>query len=130
MSDLYLVLRRRLEDVVDWVDLGYDVLHDARKRRGLSYEAMGRQLAVASKTYERYEKAGRVPRQLLPKVAEVLDLEIEQPDRVRIIVPATGDGQPTLESLRAQVSEQGEQLARIERLLRELADPRSGTGSA
>jgi transcriptional regulator with XRE-family HTH domain len=88
MSDLYLVLRRRLEDVTDWVDLGTATLKNARKAQGLSYEAMGRNLNVAAKTYERYEKAGRVPRHLLPAVADVLDLEIDWPKRGIVTVAA------------------------------------------
>src|SRR3954452_18719869 len=86
MSDLYLVLRRRLDDVTDWVELGTPTLKNARKAQGLSYEAMGRKLSVAAKTYERYEKAGRVPRHLLPRIAEILDLEIDWPKRGTITV--------------------------------------------
>jgi DNA-binding XRE family transcriptional regulator len=61
MSDMYLVLRRRLDDVArqhDWVPIGTETMRDARKHLGLSYEAVGRALSVASKTYERWEKAG------------------------------------------------------------------------
>lgn len=112
MSDLYLVLRRRLGDVVDWVELGTDVLRDARKRQGLSYEAMGRRLNVASKTWERYEKSGRVPRQLLPAVAELLDLEIEQPARLRVMEGERRDPPETVER----------RLERLEALVSELLD--------
>lgn len=84
MSDLYLVLRHRLASVPDWVFIESAVLRQARERQGLSYEAMGRQLNVASKTYERYEKAGRLPPQLVRRVAELLDIEIEEPERVRV----------------------------------------------
>jgi predicted transcriptional regulator len=90
MSDLYLVLRSRLEGVPEWVFIDSDILRAARERRGLSYETMARTLPVASKTWERYEKAGRVPRPLLAKVASQLDLEIEEPIRQRI--------QPTLQA--------------------------------
>lgn len=86
MSDLYLVLRSRLEAVPEWVFIDSDVLRDARDRKGLSYETMARTLPVSSKTWERYEKAGRVPRSLLAKVAAVLDLEIEEPQRQRVTV--------------------------------------------
>src|SRR3954469_15042088 len=90
MSDLYLVLRHRLDDVrPDWVLIESAVMRRAREQRGLSYEAMGRLLNVASKTYERYEKAGRVPKPILPRLAEVLDLEIDQPARERVRVTAT-----------------------------------------
>ena len=77
MSDLYLILRHRLDGVTDWFDIATAVLREARTRKSLSYETVARHLHVSSKTYERYEKQGRVPRELLPKVAEVLGLEIE-----------------------------------------------------
>ena len=79
MSDMYLVLRRRLSDVTDWVELGTETMRNARKALGLSYETAARLIPVSSKTYERWEKAGRVPRHLVPKMAEVLGLEIEIP---------------------------------------------------
>lgn len=103
MSDLYLVLRHRLSDVNDWVDLGTTTLLTARKRQGLSYEAMGRQLNVASKTYERYEKRGRIPRQMLVKVADILDLEIDQPTRERITLPAEPGLAEEVRALRTQL---------------------------
>jgi transcriptional regulator with XRE-family HTH domain len=78
VSDLYLILRRRLDHVTDWVMVETDVLREARKRLGLSYEAVARQLYVSSKTYERWEKAGRIPRPVLPRVAEILKLQIER----------------------------------------------------
>jgi transcriptional regulator with XRE-family HTH domain len=76
---MYLVLRRRLSDVTDWVQLGTETMRNARKALGLSYETAARLIPVSSKTYERWEKAGRVPRHLVPKMAEVLGLEIEIP---------------------------------------------------
>lgn len=91
MSGIYLVLRRRLEDVVDWVELGTELMWSSRKARGYSYEAMGRLLNVAAKTYERWEKRGCVPRHMLDQVAEVLDLELERPPRLSVAV-ADGDG--------------------------------------
>lgn len=130
MSDLYLVLRRRLDDVIEWVTLGREVIHDARKAQGLSYEAMGRQLNVAAKTWERYEKAGRIPRQMLPKVAEILHLEIEEPARVAISLPGRDGEDDPLTVLQEEVSGMADQLGRIERLLQRLADPQSGSGEA
>src|ERR1051326_9036836 len=86
MSELYLVLRRRLEEVTDWVTLETATLKTARKALGLSYEAMGRKLNVAAKTWERWEKVGRIPRWELARVADILELEIERPTRQRIEV--------------------------------------------
>jgi transcriptional regulator with XRE-family HTH domain len=81
MSELYLILRRRLDLVKDWVPIETAILREARLRLGMSYETVARKLPVSSKTYERYEKAGRVPRESLPRLAEVLELEISQPTR-------------------------------------------------
>jgi transcriptional regulator with XRE-family HTH domain len=117
MSDLYLVLRRRLEDVTDWVELGTSTLKNARKAQGLSYEAMGRNLNVAAKTYERYEKAGRVPRHLLPAVADVLDLEIDWPKRGTVTVddPPDSDDARLRAIVRDELRDVLEILERIER---------------
>lgn len=112
MSDLYLILRHRLTDMVDWVELGTETMKRARKAQGYSYEATSRLLSVSAKTYERYEKAGRVPRHLLPAVAEVLDIEIEEPARQRVTVPAEAADDPKLRATLVQILER---LDRIER---------------
>lgn len=135
MSDLYLILRRRLETVAsEWVDVGFDVMHAARKERGLSYEAIARQVPVASKTWERWEKAGRVPVAFIEKVAEILDLEIERPafHRRLVVVPdrsaesglsrdADKRWQHDLrDDIRLGFNEQARRLERIEQELRSL----------
>lgn len=83
MSDIYLVLRSRLESVAEsrreWVDVGAGVMREARKAKGLSYETVGRLANVSSKTYERYEKAGRLPADEIDVFAAVLGLTIERP---------------------------------------------------
>jgi transcriptional regulator with XRE-family HTH domain len=70
--------------VPQWVIFEGNVLREARERLGLSREALARELHVVAKTWERYERDGRVPRQLLPRVADILDLEIELPTRERV----------------------------------------------
>jgi transcriptional regulator with XRE-family HTH domain len=115
MSELYLVLRRRLAQVTDWVTLGTDVMKKARTTRGLSYEAVARALHVSAKTYERYEKRGRVPVNLLLEVAEVLGLEIEEPERFRV---AVSDPRTDLRDLQAEYEAQ---LRRFQSLNDELA---------
>jgi transcriptional regulator with XRE-family HTH domain len=131
MSDLYIVLRRRLEAVPEWVYIDSALLRAARERQGFSYETIARQIPVVSKTYERYEKAGRVPRQLLAKIAELLDLEIEEPERTRIMVePAEprGSVRDEISSLRTEIRELdqkldvalGQRLDRIEQEIRTL----------
>src|SRR5215831_14410989 len=114
MSDLYLVLRHRLDVVVDWVDIGTETLLNARKAKGYSYETMGRLLHVASKTWERWEKEGRIRRDMVEQIADVLELEIERPARQRIsVVDEVHSGDPVLA-----------RLDRIEALLDKLVDER------
>src|SRR5580765_8351166 len=110
MSDLYLILRHRLEAMTDWYMVETAMLREARKRLGLSYETVARQLHVASKTYERYEKRGRVPRALLPALAEILELQVETavPQPLRL---TTWEG----DDLGAEIIAR---LERIEQLLR------------
>jgi transcriptional regulator with XRE-family HTH domain len=91
MSDLYLVLRNRLDAVAEWVAIEPRVLRAARERRGLSYETMAREIHVSAKTWERYEKAGRVPRHALRAIATVLELEIEEPAMARVIVAGSDE---------------------------------------
>lgn len=98
--------------MVDWVELGTETMRDSRKRKGFSYETMGRLLSVAAKTYERYEKAGRVPRHLLGALATVLDLEIEEAAPRRVVVPVGAEADA---GLRAAIEEIRERLERIER---------------
>lgn len=103
MSDLYLILRRRLSDVVEWAEIGTDTLRGARKAKGLSYEAMGRSLHVVAKTWERWEKAGRVPRHLVPEVAELLSLEIETPAHRSVVLPQRDEVAAKLEEILASL---------------------------
>ena len=120
MSDMYLVLRSRLHAVPDWVYIDTAVLENARKRRGLSYETMARTLPVSSKTWERYEKAGRIPRPLVAKVADALGLEIEEPVQRRITPYLDGGDPATLERLVDQVGHLQREVADVAALLREL----------
>jgi transcriptional regulator with XRE-family HTH domain len=93
MSELYLVLRSRLDGVVDWVYLDGKVVMDARARKGLGREALGAKLHIAAKTLERYEKRSRFPRSLIPALADELDLRIEQPvtEPLSVTVREPGD---------------------------------------
>jgi len=100
MSDLYLVLRSRLEAVTNWVQLGSDVMATARNRRGLSYEAVARLANVSAKTYERYEKRGRVPEHMVGTFADVLGLEIVRPALVTVSLE---DGETDVAALRREV---------------------------
>jgi len=117
---MYLVLRSRLHAVPEWVYIDTAVLENARKRRGLSYETMARKLPVSSKTWERYEKAGRIPRPLVAKVADALGLEIEEPVQGRITPYLDGGDPATLERLVDQVGRLQREVADVAALLREL----------
>lgn len=110
MSSLYLVSRHRLDDVTDWVPLGTAVMFKARTRKGLSYESAARLIPCASKTYERWEKRGEVPRPALPAVAAALGLEIEEdePQRVTVAAPATD-----LVGLHRQLAAEVDRFARL-----------------
>ena len=92
-----------------------DVLREARRRAGLSYEAVARQLHIASKTYERYEKQGRVPRGQLERLADLLELEIETPERK----PLTLKTSPPVSDTEAEIIER---LDGITQLLEELRE--------
>lgn len=127
MSDLYLVLHRRLNSVQDWVELGTTVMKTARERLGLSYESVARAVPVSSKTYERYEKRGRVPRPLLPKIAAILQLEVEEPERVRVTLDGETatlprDLRSQLEGAVDQLGQVGPQLVTAARQLSEALD--------
>ena len=125
MSDLYLVLRRRLEEVKNWAYIDTDVLRSARDSRGLSYEAMGRLIPTSSKTYERWEKAGRIPVELVAAIADLLDLEIERPRRERTAVTVVEGGArdgaeaTDIDVLRAEMARR---LNGVEGLLGEILD--------
>jgi hypothetical protein len=112
MSDIYLVLRHRLDTVAtEWVPIESEVLLAAMKQRGLSYEGFARQIPVSAKTAERWVKRGRVPTWHIDRVAELLGLEIERPafESTPVKIPAKrGD---ELEALRSEVVELREVVA-------------------
>jgi len=119
---------------LDWVPIGTDTLRAARKAKGYSYEAMGRLLSVSSKTYERYEKTGRVRRDMLDLVAEVLGLEVERLPAAKVTVSEPGEsGAAELAEMRlalAELAELKETVARIEKLLLALSgSPHEPEGS-
>lgn len=99
--------------MTSWVVIGTDVMREARRRLGLSYEAVARKLPVSSKTYERWEKRGEVPRSDLERLAEILELQIERP----ALDPLQVDGRWVAnDELSAEIIAR---LERIEKLLRD-----------
>jgi predicted transcriptional regulator len=111
MSDLYLILRTRLEEVADWVQLGPEVMREARTRRGLSYESAARLAHISSKTYERREKAGRWPSHDVAQLAEILDLDIDQPARTQVTLDREA---PAVELLQRQLEADADRLRVLE----------------
>lgn len=93
--------------MAEWVELGTETMRTARKAKGLSYESTAHLMHVSSKTYERWEKRGAVPRPTLDLAAEALGLEIEKAEPVRVRVSERG-------------ADSDAQLDRIERLLETL----------
>ena len=78
----------------DWIEIGTERMYQARRKRGLSYDEVGFRVGrnghkrVIGRTYGRWEKDGRVPREALPAVAAVLGLDAgqllaDQPTRVQ-----------------------------------------------
>jgi len=118
MSELELVLRRRLESVRKGVHVGTDVLAQAQDGTGLSNERIARELHIATKTWERWKKAGEVPIYHIDDVAEVLRLEIERPGpvAVRLPEPQTRMLQEVGTDVRVLLSEVREALDRLERI--------------
>lgn len=115
---MYLVLRHRLDTVAtEWVPIESDVLLGAMKQRGLSYEALARQIPVSAKTAERWVKRGRVPTWHIDRVAELLGLEIERPAFEPATVRVEASAQTRLAHLERQVEEQAAKLDRILELL-------------
>lgn len=113
MSELYLVLRSRLDAVTNWISLGAEVMRKARKAKGLSYEAVARLASVSSKTYERYEKLGRVPEHMVETFADILGLEIERPGRARITVDPRSSVEEQMAALQGEVAEVREMVAEL-----------------
>lgn len=91
MSELFLVLRRRLDEVAKWVAIDTTTLKNAREAKGLSYEAVARNLGISAKTWERYEKDGRVPRWQVRDIADLLELEVAESPPPQVDVPSEAD---------------------------------------
>jgi transcriptional regulator with XRE-family HTH domain len=70
----------------EWVEVGADVMLAARRRKGAGREVIARKLNVSLKTYERYERTGRVPVHQLKKVAVALGLEIVQDPTPKVVM--------------------------------------------
>jgi predicted transcriptional regulator len=69
-----------------WINLPEGVMREARYQRGLSLTDVAEPLPVSWKTYERWEKANRVPGNMVEAVAEVLNLDLELPEKARVVL--------------------------------------------
>jgi transcriptional regulator with XRE-family HTH domain len=73
-----------------WINISSEALREARIRKDLSYEGIARLIPVASKTWMRWEKAGRVDAAAFERVVEILNLDVQMeapPERVTVVVP-------------------------------------------
>lgn len=80
MSDIYEVLRRRVQTVAANAQIGTERLQAAQDAAGYSNERLARALNISEKTWRRWKSAGTVPVYHLDAVAAALDLEIERPE--------------------------------------------------
>lgn len=126
MSDLYLVLRSRLEAVADWLTLGEELV-TAQRALGLSDERVAREVSVATRTWIRWRQRGQVPIYMVDRVAEVLQLEIERPTKRKVKLDAE-ETQEVLDAIRALDSRfDTELLPRLEGIEAELRELRQAS---
>jgi DNA-binding transcriptional regulator YiaG len=81
---MYLDLKRRIPVVAEWTEVGEEDMQRAQERIGLSDERLARLIPVSERTWRRWKKRGAIPTALLPRVAEVLDLELVKTEPVRV----------------------------------------------
>jgi transcriptional regulator with XRE-family HTH domain len=126
MSDLYLVLRSRLEDVQSWVTLGPEVIREAQQRIGLSDERVARQVPVSTRTWIRWRERGQIPAHSLDRVAKVLELEVERSRPVSVVASTDEASLPLdarLEQLEGRVLDAVEsQQESLDALMRKVED--------
>jgi transcriptional regulator with XRE-family HTH domain len=101
--------------VKGWLPIGEETMISARKARGLSREALGSLIHVTSKTVERWELRGAVPRADLENYAQAVGLDIETPEPVKIKLPPIDDAQTA--RIEARLAEVSAKLDELERLL-------------
>ena len=108
-----------------WHTIPTEVLRAARKQRGWSYETCAGKLGMSSKTWERYEKAGRVPKDIVGTVIAVLGLDIETPAYAKLhLILADPDGTPppTAAEVMVIIRQTRETLELLTEALRVLSD--------
>jgi transcriptional regulator with XRE-family HTH domain len=106
-----------------WINMPEGVMRKARLRRGLSVTDVAKSLGVSLKTYDRWERADRIPGNMVTAVAGVLNLDIELPEKARVVLEDRHvelGHQPTMAELH-------QRLEAIEALLLEM---RRGSGNS
>lgn len=129
MSELYLVLKRRLDSVAEWVELGTDEMQAAQNRLGLSNERLAPKLYIASKTWERWKKRGAVPRRELERVASVLGMVVETTQPVTLNLPEGGATAAEFSRLRSELAKIAADFAALEAQVLEAPDDPGPTGT-
>lgn len=117
MSDIYVELLTRIPVVAQKTAIGSGRLQEAQDATGLSNERLARKLHVATKTWERWKKAGEVPSYALANVAEVLGVEIKHAGPSEIEIEPTSPAD--LAAIRRELEETRAALVRIEEQLAE-----------
>ena len=117
-------------------------MFQARRKRRLSLDEVAFQMSrngykVIGRTYGRWEKDGRVPRQALPAVAAVLNLDAgqllaDQPTRVQWqqVSEVLGDVAEAMQALVSLLAEQREVVERLETVAAALQQREAASSSS
>ena len=127
----------------DWIQIGTERMFQARRKRGLSYDEAGYRVGqnghrrVIGRTYGRWEKEGRVPREALPAVAAVLGLDAgqllaDQPTRVQWqqVSEVLSEVAVAMQALVSLLAEQREVVERLETVAAALQQREAASSSS
>lgn len=122
--------------VTDWIEIGSDKMRMARRRVGnpsadeMAHRLRTRNYKVIGRTYLRWEKDGKVPRDALPAISAVLGFDVgqilaDQPTRVQWqqVGDVLGQVAAAVESLVELLAEQREIVLRLETIAAALQQP-------
>ena len=122
--------------VTDWIEIGSDKMRMARRKVGnpsadeMAHRLRSNNYKVIGRTYLRWEKDGKVPRDALPAVAAVLGFDVgqilaDQPTRVQWqqVGDVLAQVAAAVESLVALLGEQREIVLRLEKIVAALPPP-------
>jgi len=103
-----------------WIQVPTETLKAARKRLGLSYEAVARQVPVGMSTYIRWEKMGRISADYFDQIADVLELDVTRPDPIHVLIAEPPDALPMLQALDRRLEALEWQIGEMQGLLQSL----------